>query len=292
MPKTPPTLDTRRVRRLALIRAGLLRPDWTSLPQRASGHGLRARKAAHTVVDHFGYLQLDSIPVTGARTHGLVLASRLEGFDARFAEQLLQPEQPFFEYWGHEACWLPMGLYPVFAFRRQEYQIHPWWGDLLGEHPKVADRLLERMEHEGPLRSKDLEGGREPGSWWHLGIARKVLAALWTAGHVCVSERRGFQRFYDLTERVIPESYRERPEPLESALETLTLKALDGHGWATTGTLVATWRLSKYRRQVEEALRRLEERGEVTPCFWLDPNAAKFSKKNPKKVSGWIRIRD
>ena len=128
------------------------------MPRRASGRGLRARRAAHEVVKRFGYLQLDSIPITGARTHGLVPASRLDGFEGPFADELLQPGEPLFEYWGHEASWLPMELYPVFAFRRQEFAVHPWWGDLLGQHPKVADAILNRFLTEGPLRSKDFEG--------------------------------------------------------------------------------------------------------------------------------------
>ena len=70
--------------------------------------------------------------VAGARTQSIVLCSRLEGFEADIAETLLAPGRPYFEYWGHEACWLPLSLYPHFAFRRKAFAgRHPWWGDLL-----------------------------------------------------------------------------------------------------------------------------------------------------------------
>ena len=282
-------IDIRRARRLALIRAGVLKPEWTSLPRRATGRHLRARRAAHEVISRFGYLQLDSIPVSGARTHGLVLASRLSGFDARFADSLLQHGEPLFEYWGHEASWLPMDLYPVFGFRRQEFSVHPWWGDLLGKNPKATDEILRRFDRDGPLHSKDFEGARKAGSWWSLQTAKKVVSALWSAGHVCVVERRGFQRIYDLTERVIPSEYRGRDLPVEDALEALLLKALDGHGWATTPTLIATWRLTKRRPQIDAALERLREKGEIVPCA-LDVEANLSTPR--KSIPGWIRPRD
>lgn len=289
------TLDILRARRLALVRSGLMRTEWTQMPKRAVGRRVRARRAAHTVIARFGYLQLDSIPVSGARTHGLVLASRIGGFDARFADELLQPGEPLFEYWGHEASWLPLDLYPTFGFRRREFRVHPWWGDLLGEHPKVAYELLRRMAADGPLRSKDLEGGRTSGDgWWNLDVARKVLAALWSAGDVSVCERRGFQRFYDLTENVIPESHRGRDLALEPALEELLLKGLDGHGWATTSTLAATWRLKGYRDDVSSALDRLLEQGKIVPCDLLlgDPKTDGDVAKKRKKIPGWIRPDD
>ena len=101
------------------------------MPSRAAGRGKRARSRCHAVIDRFGYLQLDSVAISGARTHSIVLASRLEGFGADLGEDLLARGEPLFEYWGHEACWLPMALYPHFEFRRREYRVHPWWGDIL-----------------------------------------------------------------------------------------------------------------------------------------------------------------
>jgi hypothetical protein len=127
------TISLTQARRLALLRAGLLKPEWSGLPRRAAGQGGRARRAAHRIIQRFGYLQLDTVAVAGARSHAIVLLSRLEGFVPQVAEALLQPGEPLFEYWGHEASWLPIDLYPVMAFRREAFQTHPWWGDLIGE---------------------------------------------------------------------------------------------------------------------------------------------------------------
>ena len=277
-------LELRSARRLALARAGLLKPSWTGLPSRAKGAGKRARKAARAIVQRFGYLQLDTVSIVGARSHGLVLLSRLEGLDPELPEMLLQPGEPFFEYWGHEASWLPLELYPTFEFRRRAFERHPWWGDLIGQHPKVAENLLERIRQEGPLRSLDLEGRGSQG-WWDLKLAKKVATTLWSSGRLAIRERKNFQRTFDLAERVIPEPLLRETVPLEEALETLLLRALAGHGWARTGTLAATWRLRNLQTEIKEALQRLEERGEIVPC------SVGGSRQTPS-TPGWIRPSD
>jgi uncharacterized protein YcaQ len=277
------TLTTRAARRLALARAGLLKPEWTGMPQRASGRGRRARSAAHAVIGRYGYLQLDTVSIAGARSHAIVPLSRIEGFEPTLAEELLQPGEPLFEYWGHEACWLPMEIYPVFAFRREEFRHHPWWGDLVGQHPDVADRLLQQIRDEGPLRSLDMEG-RGSSGWWDLKVAKKVATALWSSGELAIRERRNFQRTYDLAERVIPDELRGRRVAKEEALEILFDRALAGHGWATTGTLAQTWRLRNRPVEIRDALARLRERGEIMPCTLI--------LEDGKKSPGWIRPED
>ena len=82
------TLTVRQARRLALARAGLLKPEWTGFPRRATGRGKRARDAALRIIRRFGYLQLDTVSIAGARRHVIVLLSRLAGFDPALGEEL------------------------------------------------------------------------------------------------------------------------------------------------------------------------------------------------------------
>ena len=280
MPRQSESISIAQARRLALCCAGLLAPHRLGLPARA---GLRsARERCHRIVEHFGYLQLDTVAVSGARTHSIVLASRLEGLDAALGETLLSPGGSLFEYWGHEACWLPLALYPCLAWRREEYQVHPWWGDTLREHPRVAQSILRRIESEGPLRSLDLEG-KSGGGWWNLKLTRRVAESLWLAGRLAVRERRAFQRSFDLVERVIPAEVRARRVSTAAAFDTLLLRAFAGHGWATTGTLAATWRLRKCRDRIAASLARLQAAGRILPCALRTERRA---------VPGWIRSDD
>jgi hypothetical protein len=276
------TLTVTQARRLALVRAGLLKPELTNLRTHAKGAGRRARERCHTVIDRFGYLQLDTVSVAGARSHAIVLASRLSGFDAALAERLLEPGEPLFEYWGHEASWIPLSLYPCFAFRRREYRVHPWWGDLLSQHVSLKRRILQRVAAEGPIRSVDLEGASGAG-WWDPKLSKRILEALWSAGELAVRERRNFQRSFDFPERVIADSVRGQSVEEGEALERLLLRALEGHGWATQGTLAATWRLRNRREALQQTLRRLTEAGKVLPCSL---------RTEGRDIVGWIRPQD
>ena len=252
------------------------------MPSRAAGHGKRARSRCHAVIERFGYLQLDSVAISGARTHCIVLASRLNGFATDLGENLLGPGEPLFEYWGHEASWLPMALYPYFGFRRREYRVHPWWGDVLNDNAALAQHIVERVEREGPLRSKDLEGERVFHIWGGK-LATRVAEALWSAGDLAVRTRNRFQRTFDLTERVIPPEVMSVTVSDEDALDTLLLFALSGQGWASAGTMAATWRLVNKREPIMAALKRLEEQGSIVECKVITKD---------KELPGWIRSQD
>ena len=277
------TISILEARRLALARAGLLKPEWTGMPSRARGKGKQARKAAHTIISRFGYLQLDTVSIAGARSHAIVLLSRLQGLDPALGEELLQPGESLFEYWGHEASWMPMELYPVFGFRRRALRHHPWWGDIVGQHPKEARTLRRRIREEGPLRSLDMEGQGSRG-WWDLKIMKKIATALWSSGELAIRERRNFQRTYDLAERVIPEEVLHARVPERAALPRLLLLALQGHGWATTGTLCRTWRFSNMKEKVDRALSRLQAEGDILPCA--------LTRDDGGRTPGWIRPSD
>jgi len=279
------SIGLRMARRLALACAGLLKSERLgSAAPGSRGRGEAAlRRAAGVEIDRFGYLQLDTVSVVGARSHSIVLMSRLERFTPELGESLLQPGEPLFEYWGHEVCWLPVSLYPVLGWRRRRFRRHPWWGDVIGTHPELAKDILRRVRENGPIKSSDLEGTSGKG-WWAHKPAKNVAVALWSAGDLAVRERRAFQRTFDLSERVIPDEWRNAAEPpLEDAVKILLLKALEGHGWAQTGTLARTWRLRLMKNEIERALRELTESGEITACVLESPDG---------RVRGWIRPAD
>ena len=270
-----------------------MKPEWTGFP---SSPGKRPRAACYSVIRRFGYLQLDTVPVAGARSHSLVLLSRLHGLDPALPETLLRPRAPLFEYWGHEASWLPMELYPVFEFRRREMRKQsPWWGRVLQENRRKAAAINARIRDEGALRSADFEdkSGR---SDWGFSLTRRILRCLWWAGDLAVRERKNFQPYYDLTERVIPDRARRDTVPERDALKTLLLKALAGHGWAQMGTLADTWRLTKRRKLLQACLEELREDGTVVACSlegrsgWIHSEdlelASRLEKVRPRRDRG------
>ena len=284
MPSSTAELTVREARRLALARAGLLKRTWTGLPHSASGRGLRAHRALQALIERFGYLQLDTISIAGARTHALVPLSRWPGIDRNLPEELLQPGAPIFEYWGHEASWIPIDLYPAFGFRREEYRSgRTWHSRGRREHPDVAAAILRRVETEGPMRSIDLQGPMM-GEMWRSKRERWVASSLWSTGELAIRSRRNFQRTFDLPERVIPEQWRRQQWRLEESLRALILRALGGHGWATIGALADTWRLRNVRPQIRAALEDLASTGEAVACDLILADG--------KRRPGWVRPTD
>ncbi len=269
----PPVLDVAAARRLALVRAGLL-----AAPKAARAH----RDAAHAVIDRFGYLQLDTVSVAGARSHALVLMSRIERMDPALGEDLLVPGAPLFEYWGHEASWMPMEAWPLFEFRREAWRAHMAKADVPQSRRDAATALLRRARDDGPFRSSDLEGERGVG-WWNWKESKHVAELLWRTGDLAIRERRGFQRSYDLTERVIPDDVRARRVSHHDAHRALILRALAGHGWAETRTIADTWRLRKTRPAFKAAFDSLVDDGSVVACDLRNDDAA---------IAGWIRPED
>ena len=276
----PLEIDVQLARRLALRQAGLLPSKTSGLPRSARGKGVRARRAAHAVIDRFGYLQLDTVSVAGARSHSIVLHSRLMDLETQLGEELLRPGEPIFEYWGHEASWLPMRLYPYLEFRRVKFRTHPWWGDVVSPNRKLANEIMQKVRDKGPIRSSDLEG-KDHGPWWGHRISKQVITGLWSSGELAIRERVGFQRVYDLPERVIPEEYRADPKPEADSKKELFLQALEGHGWATQGTIAQTWRFRNIQAEMKRLLEELAEEGRILASTLITADG--------RRIKGWLR---
>ena len=113
-----------------------------------------------------------------------------------------------FEYWAHEACFIPVEDYPLLRHRRLEPQRRGWkyseqWVE---EHQQEIADLLEHIAQQGPVRAADFANDKQtkPG-WWAWKPHKRHLENLFSAGELMVVERRNFQRVYDLRSRVMPE---------------------------------------------------------------------------------------
>lgn len=210
----------------------------------AQRYAPRARRGtAREVEKTIGALscvQLDSISAV-ERSHRIVLGSRVGAYPRETVSRLLRTGRVF-EYWAHEACLLPVEDWPL--FRTVMSQHHPWRGDVIGEHPALAQEVRAAVRERGPLASRDFDGSG-PGGMWNWKPAKVMLEALWHRGEVVIAGRvSGFQRLYDLAERVIPREVLAAPEPDEAArLRELTLRAVRSRGALTESGLMEHWRL-------------------------------------------------
>lgn len=192
-----PTFPRRAVADLFLARQQLDRPR-----DRRLGAASLAALAEAT-----GGIQLDSINVV-ARAHLLTLWSRFGAFDVRTLDRLVYDRRVLFEYWAHAACLVSAA--DASAWRRvmADYSTeHRGWSGWLQKNEDVVRAVADAIAARGPLSSSDFADDRaERGAsgWWNWKPASHALDWLWMTGRILVHSRVGFQKRYDLADRVLP----------------------------------------------------------------------------------------
>ena len=205
-------ITAEQARRLVLWRQGLAdRPR-----QRLTPEGVA------DLIERLGFLQVDSIS-TVERAHHMILFARDRSYRPELLRRALEVDRRLFEHWTHDvAALLPMRFYPYWKLRFErerhvvERRFRRWHGDA---HQDELGRVLDLVRAQGPIMARDLatERARPAGGWWDWHLGKTALEYLWRTGRLAIARRQGFQKVYDLAERVIPEAARQ-DEPDHDAL--------------------------------------------------------------------------
>lgn len=228
-------------------------------------------KAAHVMrmIERLGVLQIDSVNAL-VRSHYLPLFSRLGNYSQTLLDQAAWSQgrhRRLFEYWGHEASLLPIELYPLMVWRMRRAErgegIYQGLATFGREQRPVIERVLQAVRDQGALGAGSL-GTRQQrvGPWWDWSAEKLALEWLFAAGEVTVAGRRGFERLYDLPERVLPAAVLNAPTVSEAqAHRDLVLHAATALGVGTEKDLRDYFRLDPLpsRRAIAE----LVEAGEL-----------------------------
>ena len=231
-------------------------------------------------IRRLGAVQLDSISAVD-RAHRLTLTSRIGAYDEEELRHLLGSGRVF-EYWAHEACLLPIELWPH-CRRTMEGRGHWRFHDrALEQHGDLVEPILERIRVEGPLGSRDFEGAGGKADMWDWKPAKLVLEALFDRGTLVVAGRQAFQRRYDLAQRVIPRAVLDAPTPDEDeTLRAFALLAVRARGALTEPAIREHWRLKGGRARlhhhvfvlVDEGLLREVPADDGGPPFYVEAGA-------------------
>ena len=174
-----------------------------------------SKKRVEETIRRLGCVQIDTINVV-ERAHYLTLWTRLGQYRKDDLHTLANEDKRIFEGWGHAMCYMPMSewRYLIAANRERARSriIHTGWFSRVDLD--IVDYVLERVRKEGPLGSADFDGKKPSGGWWGWKPAKHALEALFSSGDLMVTRRDGFQRIYDLTERVLP-NWVDTSEPTE-----------------------------------------------------------------------------
>ena len=197
----------------------------------------RRRRAAKldvlAAIRRMGMLQIDTISVV-ARSPYLVLWSRLGDYDPGWLDELLA-EGHLFEYWAHEACFLPIEDYGLYRHRMLDPQAMGWKysANWMRERADEVAALLAHVREKGPVRSSDFErSDGKGGGWWEWKPEKRTLEVLFTAGQLMIARRHNFQRIYDLAERVHPGWHDGHMPALEEVRRSFVLQAVRALGLA------------------------------------------------------------
>jgi uncharacterized protein len=211
----------------------------------AQGYAGRRRSGTAADVEaairRLSCVQLDSIS-TVERSHRIALGGRVGDYPRESISRLLARGR-LIEYWAHEACLLPADVWPLFR-PVMENGGRRWYGQVDRTHPHLREHVLEEIRSRGPLGSRHFDGAARQGEMWGWKPAKQMLELLWNHGELVVSGRQGFQRLYDLPERVLPRSILGASTPPEpERLRTLALQAVRARGVLTESGIVEHWRL-------------------------------------------------
>lgn len=238
-----------------------------------------------------GALQIDSVNVL-VRSHYLPLFSRLGPYPLALIDRsAYEAPRELFEYWGHAASLLPVASQPLFRWRMARAAAEAWRSikRIQDERPGYVDSVLEAVRSRGPLGSSDLERERprRPGIMWDWHDAKQALEWLFWSGRLTTAGRRGFERLYDLPERVLPATVLAAPTPSDQvAQRELVRIASRALGVGTERDIRDYFRLDV--ADARARLGELVEAGELVPvtvegwrqAAYLHPGA-----KTPRRVA-------
>jgi len=216
----------------------------------------KGKSASNKVIKALNYVQIDSISVV-ERAHHHSIWNRAENYQPAHIEQLLEDKQ-IFEYWSHAAAYLPMADYR-FSLPRKNVIAN---GD---SHWFKVDKkdmaaVLDRIKVDGPLRAKDFNDPRKTkNGWWDWKPAKKALEQLFMEGELMAVKRQGFQKVYDLTERVLPSNIDTSTPSEAEYFQHLVVNYLNANALGTTEQI--TYLLKGLKAPVKKYCQQMVEQG-------------------------------
>jgi uncharacterized protein len=234
--QTPMAISNKEARHLLLHVYGLsLTP-----------HQYLTSPALLQLIEHIGFVQVDSIN-TVERAHHMILFARNQTYRQQQLTHLLEHERAVFENWTHDAAMIPTGFYaywkPRFARERERLRTvwRRWRRHGFEEH---IEQVLQHIRVNGPVMARDLgtEQKKRAEGWWDWHPSKTALEYLWRCGDLAITRRNGFQKVYDLAERVIPAAVHVAQTPSrEAVVDWACRSAFERLGVATPKDIAGFW---------------------------------------------------
>ena len=244
-------------RRLMIERQGITEPQ-----------GDVGKRRVYDTVDRLGCLQIDTISVV-ERAHHLTLWSRLGCHEKGLLGELAYGDRSLFEHYAHALCYIPFKDYRFYLsqMERRGEDMRERFARRTGSDPEFIDRVLRRVEDEGPLSSSDFEGPRTVDGWGNWKPAKLAMELLYRAGVLLIHHRRSFQKYYDLAENILPPGVDTSKPSEEERVTFFALRTLSALGLVKPPELRQYYHNQSLRlgtsKQLQSLMDSLTSEGEV-----------------------------
>ncbi|MEO9600253.1 crosslink repair DNA glycosylase YcaQ family protein [Parasphingorhabdus sp.] len=195
------------------------------------------------MIRRLGYVQLDTIQNV-TRAHHHILWSRNQNYREPMFDRMLGEDRVVFEHFTHDASVLPMEFYPMWQrqFRRLGQKVAGYASFQKAVREIGAEEIKARIAEEGPLSTQafdtKVKGKKQ---MWDRPPHKRVMDQLWYAGELATSHRQNFNKYYDLSERVIPAHHRETVHDDADQIDWLCRNALDRLAFGSHGEIQRFW---------------------------------------------------
>ncbi|MGI9624379.1 MAG: winged helix-turn-helix domain-containing protein [Acidimicrobiales bacterium] len=227
------------------------------------------RRHLRRTMDRLQLIQLDSVPVV-VRTQYLPLFSRLGPYRPEQLNEIAYSHDEWFEAWAHEASLLPVEAEPLLRWHKRRSSEGDTWSGLYRlacEEPAYVESVLDEISDRGPLLTSELSDPRpRAGEWWgSRSLGQLAVDWLFRIGAIGVRRSPGFEKSFDLIERIVPaEILAERTPTDVDAMKELICRSSKAHGVGTANDIVDYFRLPI--KEAKALIPELVEDGRLLPA--------------------------
>ena len=243
---------------------------------------LRGLDGARAIMNRLGTIQFDPLNVVG-RNADLVLQARVRGYRPRMLERLLYRERFLVDGYDKEMCIYTAGDFGSYAPQRALHAADArGWLERRGQGEAfdLLEDILAIIRERGACALTDIPIGESKDfGWGPRKPSGAAIEYLFRSGRLCIADKKGTQRRFDLTERLLPEDCRTAVERDPEAFADWYVRrrvACVGLLWERRGGAWQGYVVSD-DRQRKAALERLGERGELIPCKVEDCRATFYA---------------
>lgn len=236
-------------------------------------------------IKDLGFVQLDTIQNV-SRAHHHILWSRNQNYKEHMLDELLADKGNIFEHFTHDASVIPIDYYPMWTRQFSRMKAYYDKSKRYQEMLKLADfaDILSRIENEGALSTEAFNTKKtEKDKMWSRPPHKLALDYMWYAGDLATSHREKFKKFYDLSDRVIPEHVKEQTHDGHTQINWLCQTAIDKLNFATPKEIQKFWDATE-RAEVTNWISGQNEKKTLIPIKWKTPEGSLIEAYAPSDI--------